>query len=59
MDITVHKVVSDGKVEEVIPPLGGPFGGNLVNEEFTKLLIQVLGMKAILSCTFISKHDRF
>ena len=50
IDISVHRVAADDKVDSIIAPLGGPCGGNVVNASFQRLLEQVLGNFQIGHC---------
>ncbi|XP_060559263.1 heat shock 70 kDa protein 12A-like [Ruditapes philippinarum] len=43
VDITVHKVNQDGKLHEVYPPSGGPWGGTLVDEHIYNFLEDIFG----------------
>ena len=43
MDITVHKLLDDGAVEEMCIADGGPWGGNAVNRAFEELLKKCWG----------------
>ena len=43
MDITAHKILDDGAVEEMCVSDGGPWGGNSVNREFVELLKKCWG----------------
>jgi len=44
IDITVHEVVSGGKLRELTIASGGDWGGTLVDREFEQFLEQVFGM---------------
>jgi hypothetical protein len=43
VDITVHKVNQDGRLHEVYPPSGGPWGGTLVDEYIYNFLEDIFG----------------
>lgn len=44
-DITVHKKLKDGKLEEVLKASGGPWGGTEVDQLFISLLINIVGSR--------------
>ncbi|XP_053373617.1 heat shock 70 kDa protein 12A-like [Mercenaria mercenaria] len=47
VDITVHKVQNDGKLHEVYPPSGGPWGGTLVDDHIYEFLENLFGRKVL------------
>ncbi|XP_069101466.1 heat shock 70 kDa protein 12A-like isoform X2 [Argopecten irradians] len=47
VDVTVHKVRQAGKLQEVIPPSGGQWGGVKVDDAFQAFLLKVFGLAAI------------
>lgn len=38
VDISIHQVGSEGKIDSVTPPIGNEFGGTKINEKFANLL---------------------
>lgn len=44
-DITVHQKCEDNTLEEILPPTVGPWGGNSVNDQFVKFLIESMGKR--------------
>ncbi|VDI29366.1 Hypothetical predicted protein [Mytilus galloprovincialis] len=46
-DITVHKCQKDETLEEVIPPIGGPWGGTAVDQAFLEFVIDLFGADVI------------
>ncbi|XP_033740146.1 heat shock 70 kDa protein 12B-like [Pecten maximus] len=47
VDVTVHKVRLSGKLQEVVPPSGGPWGGIKVDDAFQTFLMKIFGLAAI------------
>ncbi|WAR10821.1 HS12A-like protein [Mya arenaria] len=43
VDVTAHKVNDDGTLDALMPPSGGPWGGNNVNRKFFELLENIFG----------------
>lgn len=47
VDITVHKILSDWRLEEIVPGSGGAYGSTYIDDEFKKYLEQRLGKEVI------------
>ena len=47
IDVTVHEMLEDGRVRELYKATGGPWGGNMVNEDFVKYLCDVFSEEVI------------
>ncbi|XP_021360116.1 heat shock 70 kDa protein 12A-like [Mizuhopecten yessoensis] len=47
VDVTAHKVHLSDKLQEVLPPSGGPWGGTKVDDAFQTFLVKVFGLAAI------------
>jgi hypothetical protein len=43
VDITIHKMMTDGKLAEIHQPSGGSWGSTTVNAEFEKMLKTLFG----------------
>ena len=43
MDITIHKILDDGKIEEEANATGGAWGGTYVDDQFHKMLETIIG----------------
>ena len=49
VDISVHQVGSEGKIDSVTPPIGNEFGGTKINEKFANLLSDIVQDKEFRS----------
>ncbi|XP_060082611.1 heat shock 70 kDa protein 12A-like [Ylistrum balloti] len=47
IDITAHEVLEDGYLKEINEPTGGYWGGQRVNEEFTRFLQRLCGQDVL------------
>ncbi|XP_076071446.1 heat shock 70 kDa protein 12A-like [Mytilus galloprovincialis] len=56
-DITVHQRISDGTIQEVVPPSGGPWGGKSIDEAFFKFLCEICGTKVMEDLKSIELED--
>lgn len=56
-DITVHKLTTDGTLEELFPATGGPLGGISVDGEYEKLLEKIGGKGILKEFAKISMED--
>lgn len=57
LDIAAHEINSSNKIEEIISPDGGPWGGNIVNFKFEQLLVSISGGEAFLNFKNNSMED--
>ena len=57
MDITVEMVEQNGNLTEICHPDGGPWGGTLVDQAFTKFLIEILGEQPLKKLSEEYKSD--
>ena len=49
VDITIHKMRTDGKLTEIHRPSGGCWGATTVNNEFAKMLETLFGIQKTIS----------
>lgn len=47
VDITVHEVLKDGNLRELLSANGGPWGGATVDEAFVDFLAQISSQDAV------------
>jgi molecular chaperone DnaK (HSP70) len=59
VDITAHRILSDGNLAELIPASGGNWGGNEVNKLFESSLEDLFGKDFILALKQKLPRDRF
>ena len=57
VDITVHRVDDVGKLHEVYPPSGGPWGGTLVDEHIYEFLEDIFGRTVLEKLQTESKTE--
>lgn len=48
LDIAAHEINSENKIEEILSPDGGPFGGSNINLKFEQFLVSVSGAEAVM-----------
>ncbi|XP_063413407.1 heat shock 70 kDa protein 12A-like [Mytilus trossulus] len=46
-DITVHEILTDGLLEEVVPPSSGAWGGTAIDDAYLRFLEKVFGEKVV------------